>query len=126
MKNYKISSGQIPHLVRLTADLFRKMNQGIANPVKGNERTIQMHFMTDLLKEIVDTAYPIEEKEPVKPMAVEKISVEERYRDYAQNLRQRGLGAFVLDFIGFLKLEEDLEKVSEIMKDCKPPKEGEF
>ncbi len=64
MKNYQISSGQIPHLVRLTADLFREMREETKspnnNPINKLEEKNQMHFVADLLKDLVDTAYPME------------------------------------------------------------------
>lgn len=58
MKNYQISSGQIPHLVRVTADLFKTMNQEIEGPIVDKSKYI--HFVADLLKDLVDTAYPME------------------------------------------------------------------
>ena len=64
-----ISPGQIPHLVRLTADLFREMNKEIKspndNPANKLEENKEMHFVADLLKDLVDTAYPKEEREPL-------------------------------------------------------------
>ena len=59
MKNQKINPGQIPFLVRLTADLFREMNHEIDSVL----RPAHMHFIADLLKDLVDTAYPMEEKQ---------------------------------------------------------------
>ncbi|MGJ0847467.1 hypothetical protein ACR77J_12320 [Tissierella praeacuta] len=60
MKNYQISSGQIPHLVRLTADLFREMNQEVTGIGATRYVPSHMHFMADLLKDLVETAYPME------------------------------------------------------------------
>lgn len=58
-----ISPGQIPHLVRLTADLFREMREGTKspnnNPINKLEERNQMHFVVDLLKDLVDIGYPI-------------------------------------------------------------------
>ncbi|TCU72908.1 hypothetical protein EV204_105244 [Tissierella praeacuta] len=73
MKNYQISSGQIPHLVRLTADLFREMSEEI-DPVL---RPRHMHFVADLLKELVDTAYPIKEKSENRTIDNQTITDEE-------------------------------------------------
>lgn len=60
MKNYKISSGQIPFLVRLAADLFREMNHEID---KSPQKAIHMHYVADLIKSFVDTAYPIKNED---------------------------------------------------------------
>lgn len=60
-----ISPGQIPHLVRLTADLFREMNKEIKSPNDNSanklEENKEMHFVADLLSDLVDIAYPEEE-----------------------------------------------------------------
>ena len=65
MENKKISPRQIPFLVRLTADLFRNMREKTKspnnNPINLRDEAIQMHFVTDLLKDLVDTAYPTED-----------------------------------------------------------------
>lgn len=61
MKNYQISPGQIPHLVRLTADLFREMNKEITYSPNKGEKANHMHFVVGLLQDLVDTAYPMAE-----------------------------------------------------------------
>lgn len=67
MKNYQIGPVQMPHLVRLTADLFRNINEEIDySPVKAKH----MHFVADLLKELVDTAYPIKEEKSPRPYII--------------------------------------------------------
>lgn len=98
MKNYQISSGQIPHLVRLTADLFREMNNEIN--IGPQAKTNQMHFVADLLKDLVDTAYPIEDK----------------------GIDARNL----IEVAQFQSLEEMIDAVAKIVKATKPPKAGEF
>lgn len=100
MKNYQISSGQIPHLVRLTADLFREMNEEI-DPVL---RPGHMHFVADLLKDLVDTAYPIKDN------------------NTEAEIDMRNL----IKVAEFQSLDEVMEAVAEIAKATKPPKAGEF
>lgn len=84
MKNYQISPGQIPHLVRLTADLFREMNKEI-DPVL---RPGNMHFVADLLKDLVDTAYPIE-NEPAKSKQPDNSSTTENENKKIKELAYR-------------------------------------
>lgn len=60
MKNYKINAVLMPHLVRLVADLFKDMDKEIPYSQNRNEKANQMHFVADLLKDLVDTAYPME------------------------------------------------------------------
>lgn len=111
MKTYQISPGQIPHLVRLTADLFREMNNEttVATRCKPNE----MHFVADLLKDLVDTAYPMEGlKNNVfygKAKGEDSIDV--------KNL---------IKIAEFKSLDEAMDAIAKIMKDYKPPKAGEF
>lgn len=62
MENNKINSVQIPYLVRLTADLFREMDRGVKGIGTSRYTPQHMHFVADLLKDLVDTAYPEEEE----------------------------------------------------------------
>ena len=104
MKKYQVRPGQIPHLVRLTADLFRKMNEETKspnhNPSNLRDEVTQMHFVAELLKDLVETAYPIEENE---------IDIGELIK--------------VAEFQSF---DEMMDAVAEIAKSTKPPKAGEF
>lgn len=100
--NQKINPGQIPFLVRLTADLFREMNQEI-DPVL---RPGHMHFVAGLLKDLVDTAYPMEEKQ----------NTEDDFVDIKNLIK-------VAEFQSF---DEMMEAVAEIARATKPPKAGEF
>lgn len=90
MKNYQISSGQIPHLVRVTADLLRTMNQDIQGPQV--DKSKYMHFVADLLKDLVETAYPIEEKFQVQE--IHFITVDElspfKHKDLIEFLKNFG------------------------------------
>lgn len=85
MKNYQISPGQIPHLVRLTADLFREMREETKspnnNPINKLEEKNQMHFVADLLKDLVDTAYPIKE-ETIKSIKIEDEIIKELDKEF--------------------------------------------
>lgn len=100
MNNKKISPGQIPHLVRLTADLFREMNEEIDPVLRPN----QMHFVADLLKDIVDMAYPIKDN------------------NTEAEIDMRNL----IKVVELQSLDEVMEAVAEIAKATKPPKAGEF
>ena len=104
-----ISPGQIPHLVRLTADLFREMNKEIKspndNPANKLEENKEMHFVADLLKDLVDTAYPEEEKTSAIPVPCE--IEKEIYKE----------------------LDKELEKIMKVVLDAYPEaftKGGEF
>lgn len=112
MKNYQISPGQIPHLVRLTADLFREMNNEIN--IGPQAKTNQMHFVADLLKDLVDTAYPMEEEGCC--IGIDKATGE----DYT--------GFTIIDSIPLNKesLDKAFEDIAKIMKNYKSPKAGEF
>ena len=110
MKNYQISPGQIPHLVRLTADLFRKMREEVKspnhNPSNLRDESTKMHYVVDLLKNLVDTAYPLEDNNDKELIC-------------ALNLKP-------LEESDIKNLEKDFQNIAKIMKDYKPPKAGEF
>lgn len=65
MKNNYINPFSIVNVVELTADIFRRMNKEITYSPNKGEKATQMHYVADLLKDLVDTAYPIE-TEPAK------------------------------------------------------------
>lgn len=96
MKNNQISPSQIPHLVRLTADLFREMREETKapnmNPILQRDEHEHMHFVADLLKDLVDTAYPIEEKFQVQE--IHFITVDElspfKHKDLIEFLKNFG------------------------------------
>ena len=79
MKNYQISAGQIPFLVRLTADLFKEMNNEIN--IGPQAKTNQMHFAADLLKALLHTAYPLGEK-TIKSMKIEDGIIKELDKEF--------------------------------------------
>lgn len=119
MKNNQISPSQIPHLVRLTADLFREMREETKapnmNPMLQRDEHNHMHFVADLLKDLVETAYPIEEsKDKYNPSndAIDALI-------YALDLKP-------IDKSIIRNIEKDFESIAKIMKSYKSPKAGEF
>ena len=62
MKNKYISPVQIPHLVRLTADLFNTLDKEVQAMHTSPQKAIQVNFVVDLLRDFVDIAYPIDAK----------------------------------------------------------------
>lgn len=79
LKNYQIHSVDIANIVELTAGLFRTMNKEIPYRPNRNDKANQMHFVVDLLKELVDTAYPVEkcEDEEIQGQEIHFIRVDE-------------------------------------------------
>lgn len=65
MKKYQINPFQLVSLSKATIDFFRDMNQSIKYNDESQAEATQMHFVADLLKDLVNTAYPIE-TEPAK------------------------------------------------------------
>lgn len=105
MKSKYISPVQIPHLVRLTADLFNTLNKEIQVAHASPQKAIQVNFVVDLLKDFTDTAYPIEKG----------------------NIKNDEMARNRLIKVGESKsFDEMMEAVAEIAKDIKPPKVGEF
>lgn len=119
MKNYQISPGQIPHLVRLTADLFREMREETKspnnNPINKLEEKNQMHFVADLLKDLVDTAYPMQEANDKYNPSNDAIDA----LIYALDLKP--INKAILE-----EIEKDFQNIAGMMKNYKPPKAGEF
>lgn len=66
MKNYQISPGQLVMLSRMTVDFFREINQEIKYSNESPQKAIQMHYVADLLKQLVDTAYPEKEEQELE------------------------------------------------------------
>ena len=67
MENQYISPVQIPHLVRLTADLFNTLNKEVQAMHTSPQKAIQVNFVVDLLKDFTDIAYPIEKNISSRP-----------------------------------------------------------
>ena len=98
-----IGTYQMPGLVELTANLLRTLNKNTSN---ASSKSAEMHFVADLLKDLVDTAYPMEEKQ----------NTEDDFTDIKNLIR-------VAEFQSF---DEMMEAVAEIARATKPPKAGEF
>lgn len=81
MKKGYINSVNIVNVVELTADLFRQMNKEITYSPNKGEKASEMHFVADLLKDLVDTAYPAKENSPV-----ENIVTEKTYMDFMKSI----------------------------------------
>lgn len=119
MKNQKINPGQIPHLVRLAADLFREMREETkspnCNPTNLRDESTQMHFIADLLKDLVDTAYPMQEANDKYNPSNDAIDA----LIYALDLKP--INKAILE-----EIEKDFQNIARMMKNYKPPKAGEF
>ena len=121
MENNKINSVQIPYLVRLTADLFREMNEEI-DPVL---RPGHMHFVTDLLKDLVDMAYPRDEG----PYIGIDSAKGNDYTGAIEVTKDNETGCVIVTETTPFNpelIEKALENISKITKSYKPPKAGEF
>ena len=108
MENKKISPCQIPFLVRLTADVFDMASQEISSIGATKYKAAHMHFVVDLLSDLVGIAYP----------------------DNSSNV---GMDALIDDLnlkpineAVIKDIEKDFQNIAKIMKDYKPPKAGEF
>lgn len=119
MKDYQISPGQIPHLLRTVADVFRNMMEEVKSPnnlsINLKKESDHMHFMADLLKDLVETAYPIEESKDKYNPSNDVIDA----LIYALDLKP-------IDKSIIRNIEKDFESIAKMMKDYKPPKAGEF
>lgn len=119
MNNKKISPGQIPHLVRLTADLFRNMREEIKspndNPANLRDESTHMHFVADLLSDLVGIAYPEKESN----------SKHNPSNDGMDTLID-GLNLKPINEAVIKDMEKDFQNIAKIIKDYKPPKAGEF
>ncbi|OZV12288.1 hypothetical protein CIW83_09315 [Tissierella sp. P1] len=122
MKNYQINPVNIASLVELTANLFKTMDKGIPYCPNRNEKATQMHFVADLLKDLVNTAYPRQES-PKKGLPRDMLDAMAYGLDKVIGEDSTVITALNLDFKSF---EEALQKINKIMKDYKPPKAGEF
>ena len=112
MKNKYISPIQIPHLVRLTADLFNTLNKEVQAMHTSPQKAIQVNFVVDLLKDFTDTAYPI--KEP------NYNSLNDAMDAFMYSLNLKPNKEAVLKDI-----EKDFQNIAKMMKDYKPPKAPE-
>lgn len=109
MKEYQVRANQIPDLVTLAAALFRKMNEETKspnhNPSNLRDEATKMHFVADLLKDLVGVTYPVKESN----MENAEIDI--------KNLIK------VAEFQSF---DEMMEAIAGIARVTKPPKAGEF
>ncbi|MDR7856023.1 hypothetical protein [Tissierella sp.] len=119
MKKYQISPGQIPHLVRLTADLFNTMNKEVAYSPNKGEKATQMHFVVDLLKDLVDTAYPVANGGVISKETLGEIG---GFQGQEIHVIQMGESTSFTNE----SLDKAMENIAKIMKSYKPPKAGEF
>lgn len=63
MFKHNIDPSQIPFLVRLTADLFRTASKEVTDLGASKYTAKNMHFIADMFKDLVNTAYPIDQLE---------------------------------------------------------------
>lgn len=109
MKNYKIQPRKISELVTTTVKSFEVM-EGV---ICGNPQDYPkyMHFMADLLKDLVETAYPMEDKHE---------------GGYFEGPIHEFITITETSPFSVEQFEKAMENISKIMKDHKPPKAGEF
>ena len=119
MKNYRISPINIANTVELTADIFRQMNKKIGYNPNGREKATQMHFVADLLKDLVETAYPMATGGVVSQETLEKIGGFQGQEIHVIHIDESTP-------FSEKQLDKAMENIAKIMKDYKPPKAGEF
>ena len=61
MKNYKVKPADIVDLVNKTTVAFKVWESGLER-LSQKEKSEYMHFMSDMLDDLISTAYPLEEK----------------------------------------------------------------
>lgn len=72
---------QIPFLVRLTADLFRTASKEVTDLGASRYTAKNMHFIADMFKDLVNTAYPIKE-ETIKSIKIEDEIIKELDKEF--------------------------------------------
>lgn len=73
MFKHNIDPSQIPFLVRLTADLFRTASKEVTDLGASKYTAKNMHFIADMFKDLVNTAYPIDSLEDEESLKKELI-----------------------------------------------------
>lgn len=116
MKKYNLMVNQIPHLVELTADLFKTLNNEMQPVLPPAYKPDGMHFIADLLKDLVNTAYPMK-KEPKEKYNRQNDDIDALM--FALNLKPINK-AIIKD------IEEGFQEIYKMMQNYKPPKVGEF
>ena len=101
-----INPDRLTYIVKIAATLFDHTNKTInPNPNKISE----MHYVADLLKELVNTAYPRQEESDTEPLiTIFDIDV--------GKLRARDIK----------DLDKQMENILKTMGNYKPPMAGEF
>lgn len=112
MKNHRIEPHRIEGLVTTTAKAFEVIKSG----TKGDPRDYarHMHFMVDLLKDLVETAYPIEGEG------------ESHQGGCFQGPMHEFTTITEITLFSVEQFEKAMKNIGKIMKDYKPPKAGEF
>ena len=126
MEDYKINADRMPHLLKVTADLFKQLrNETKApndNPILTEKEGLEMHFIADLLISLVETVHP--------PRGFETGWDLTEGNDCASIIEITTCGKTgdaVETKVSPLSPEtfqKTLEKISELMKNQKPPKGG--
>lgn len=114
MFKHNIDPSQIPFLVRLTADLFRTASKEVTDLGASKYTAKNMHFIADMFKDLVNTAYPLATGGVVSKETQEKIGVFQ-----GQDIHVIQMGEFSKD-----SFDKTMEDIAKIMKDYKPPKKG--
>lgn len=97
----KINPNRIGNLSIIATTLYEHANNAVnLNPNKA----VEMHYVIDLLKDLVDTAYPMENNNIENEIDIRNL----------------------IKVAEFQSFDEMMEAVAEITKATKPPKAGEF
>ena len=96
VKSYQISSVQIPYLVRLSADLFREMNDEIKSIGASQYTPHYMHYVADLIKDYVDTAYPIENQSIQAEKEYPEDVLQNAYKETVYILKQLNVSDYLI------------------------------
>ena len=129
MKNYKVRPEHIIDLVGKVAASFNAW-QLEYNHLPVNMRAEYMHYMSDMLDDLINTAYPIEEQE-VDTKAESVISAlnkgyearEKAMKEFRSpmdsNINSRILKQIFNDKSKMAELDKQLEAVAEVVRDAK-------
>ncbi len=126
MEDYKINADRMPHLLKVTADLFKQLrNETKApndNPILTEKEGIEMHFIADLLISLVETVHPPRELE----LGWDLVGGND-CSSIIEITKDGKTGNTIETKVSPLNpetFEETLEKISELMKNRKPLKDG--
>lgn len=84
MKNYQINSIQLVDLVALANSIFQFSNNNI-NHVDFKSKAKHMHYVADLFKNLVSTAYPLKEEKSPRSYKIH-IPVDEHEKAMAEEM----------------------------------------